>query len=143
MPRHLALAVAAVLVAAPAAAQQPNFGAALATSGDELLVGQPANWYGPGTVYTYRRDAAGQWQETGRFTAPDTARMDSFGATLAADGDLLLVAAPEKHEGAGKVYALTRTAPGAAWRHAGVLEAPAGGGFGSAMVLSGADAFIG
>jgi hypothetical protein len=58
----LAVAVAggaaiAALMPAPAMAQEPNFGRAIALAATELFVGQPVNWYGPGVVYTYRLDA--------------------------------------------------------------------------------------
>ena len=48
-----ALAVAVVTATpTPAAAQEPNFGRAIALTGSELFIGQPVNWYGPGVVYT-------------------------------------------------------------------------------------------
>ena len=52
---------AALWAAAPALAQEPNFGRAVDMTPDELVIGQPVNWYGPGTVYTcllYTSDAA-------------------------------------------------------------------------------------
>jgi hypothetical protein len=66
-------------MAAPAAAQEPNFGRAIVATDTELFIGQPVNWYGPGVVYTYRADATGRWVERSRLTATDTARMDDFG----------------------------------------------------------------
>ena len=52
-PPLLLLGLTAALPAA-AAAQDPNFGSAAAIAGRDLLVGQPANLYGPGYVYVYR-----------------------------------------------------------------------------------------
>ena len=94
MPRTTlvsALVLSMALVASLLSAQEANFGRALAMTETELFVGQPLNWYGPGAVYTYRLDAAGRWQEQARLTASDTLRMDSFGQTLALDGNTLLI----------------------------------------------------
>ena len=48
----LFLAISAAAAAGPSAAQEPNFGRAIALSGSDLFIGQPVNWYGPGVVYT-------------------------------------------------------------------------------------------
>ena len=109
----------------------------------ELVIGQPVNWYGPGTVYTYRLGADGTWQERSRLTASDTLRMDDFGHTLALDGNTLLVGAPRKAGGTGVVYAFTRASEAAAWREIARITAPAGGLFGMSLALAGDDAFVG
>lgn len=41
-----------LLIGIPLHAQQPNFGRSVAMTDAELVIGQPANWYGPGVVYT-------------------------------------------------------------------------------------------
>ena len=96
-----AVVVALSAVAAPVWSQEPNFGRALAATDTELFVGQPVNWYGPGTVYTYRLDPSGQWRERSRLTAPDTARMDDFGRAIAVNGNTLVVGAPSQAERRG------------------------------------------
>jgi len=146
MPRTTllsALVLTVALVASPLSAQEANFGRALAMTETELVVGQPLNWYGPGMVYTYRLDAAGRWQEQARLTASDTLRMDSFGQTLALDGNTLLVGAPRKGANAGVVYAFTRESTSSAWQERERIAAPSAGQFGQAVVLSGNDAFVG
>ncbi|HEX6062825.1 MAG TPA: choice-of-anchor B family protein, partial [Longimicrobiales bacterium] len=129
-----------------AAAQEPNFGRALALSGSELFVGQPVNWYGPGTVYVYQRDRAGAWAERSRLFAPDSTRLDDFGRALAVDGNTLIVTAPRKRKGSGVAYTFTRSSPAAAWRQTSVIEPPASGDhsdFGAAIELNGDELLIG
>lgn len=145
--RGLALAAFATVLLATspsvAATQEANFGRAMVMTGTELLVGQPANWYGPGTVYTYGLDAAGQWVERSRVTAADTARMDDFGRALALDGNTLFVGAPRKVNGAGVVYAFSRASTTAPWQQTARFDAPAAGLFGAALALSGDELLVG
>src|SRR5690606_14986420 len=129
MHRHFAnvLSVAALAVATAAGAQEPNFGRALVLTGDELFVGQPVNWYGPGAVYAYAPDGSGGWREVARMIASDSARMDDFGRALAHDGNTLIVGAPRKRAGKGVAYVFERASAGASWREAAILEPPAAG----------------
>lgn len=134
----------ALAVAAPASAQEPNFGRALALSESTLVVGQPVNWYGPGMVYVY--EAAGDgWGDPTAFAAPDSSRMDDFGRALALDGGTLAVAAPRKRDGSGVVY-LYRGGAGAGWTLEATIE-PEGEGdhseFGAALALDGDDLLVG
>ncbi len=139
-------ALSCLAAAEPAAAQEPNFGRAVAISGDELFVGQPVNWYGPGMVYAYRRTPSGEWSDPATLTAPDSSRMDDFGRALAVDGNTLVVAAPRKRDGSGVVYAFERSGPGGAWTGAGTVEPPAGDDdreYGAALALSGDELLVG
>jgi choice-of-anchor B domain-containing protein len=129
-----------------AAAQEPNFGRAVQLTAAELFIGQPVNWYGPGTVYTYRLDGAGAWQERTRLVAPDSSMKDDFGRALAVDGNTLVVGAPRKRDGAGVAYAFTRASGDAAWRHAATIEAPDdvdASEFAVSLALSGDDLLVG
>jgi choice-of-anchor B domain-containing protein len=142
MTSALLPAAALVILVGLAHGQEPNYGRALAATDNELFVGQPVNWYGPGTVYAYRLDPSGQWRERARITSSDTARMDDFGRALAVDGNRLAVGAPRKRDGAGVVYLFERTAASAAWRQTAVIEAPAGGQFGTAIALRGGELLV-
>jgi choice-of-anchor B domain-containing protein len=148
-PARIALLLPATLLlsalAAPAATQEPNFARSLALTESELFVGQPVNWYGPGTVYAYELDASGAWEERARVVASDAERMDDFGREMALDGNTLAVSAPRKRDGAGAVYLFEREAPGADWRETAIL-APSGEGFeeyGVAIHLQGDDLLVG
>lgn len=136
------VATAASLSAPALFAQEPNFGHAVAMTETELLVGQPLNWYGPGTVYSYTLGADGRWVERARLTAADTARMDSFGSALAVVGNTLVVGAPRKN-GGGVVYVFARATARSAWRETGRLTTPDGGRFGATLALTDDALFVG
>lgn len=142
----LVLAAAALAVAHPASAQEPNFGRAVAMTGSELFVGQPVNWYGPGTVYAYTRSGSSGWAERQLVTAPDSSRMDDFGRAVAAEGNTLVVGAPRKHDGAGVVYVFGRASASAPWAHTATLTPPEEDGeaqLGRALALRGDDLLVG
>ena len=128
-------ALGLTVFAPPLVAQEPNFGRAIAVGSAELLIGQPVNWYGPGTVYSFRLEADGIWREADRLIASDSARMDDFGRAIATLENIAAVAAPRKHDGAGVVYLFGREAAGANWQERSILTAPDGGQFGSALAL--------
>lgn len=146
MPLRLALVALWTAFALPATAQEPNFGRAAVLEGDDLIVGQPVNWYGPGAVYTYRPDTDGQWGLRSMLAAPDSSRMDDFGGALALDGSTLAVAAPRKRDGEGVVYIFERPNGAGDWNSTAVIE-PSGSadhsGFGTALALSGDELLVG
>src|SRR5688572_21247195 len=134
------------LTAGAASAQEPNFGRALALTADELLIGQPVNWYGPGAVYVYRTDASGQWRERARLFAADSARMDDFGRVLATERNTLIVGAPRKRAGIGVAYVFERGNANAPWRQTGIIEPPITGhhrDFAATLALDGDELLIG
>jgi choice-of-anchor B domain-containing protein len=130
----------------PAAAQEPNFGRAVTMTDDELFIGQPVNWYGPGAVYVFGAAGGAEWDERQLLTAPDSSRKDDFGRALAVDGNTLVVSAPRKREGSGVVYLFSRSSAQEPWAFASVLE-PAGEGdhaeYGAALALSGDQLLVG
>lgn len=146
-PKALSGGLAVVLafaLAAPLAAQQ-NFGSSVTFVEDDVLVGQPANFYGPGSVYVYRTDAGGQWAEASRLFAPDSALGDSFGGSLAGAGGRALIGAPAGGQG-GVVYLFERSGGSGAWAWGATLAPPDPGddaAFGAAVALSTDHAFVG
>jgi len=88
-----------------------EFGGAVAISGDVILVGASEDTHGgntgAGSAYVVRWDGL-DWIEEQKLTASDAAAQDFFGAAVAIDGDLAVVAAPAKTSGAilgaGAVY---------------------------------------
>lgn len=143
----LVLSALATGFAVGAQAQEPNFGAAAAISGRELLIGQPANQYSPGLVYTFRADARGVWRETTRLASPDSVRNNGFGRRLAVDGNTLLVAqSPSDSSAPGVVHVYERTSATGPWRLTGHLApegAVKGDRVGRALALSGDLAVVG
>ena len=120
--------------------QAAFFGAAVALTGDQALVGEPQG--GTGTVHVYRR--VGQaWQLAGTLPTTDIAAGSGFGASIVAEGATALVGMmADSSRGGVAVY--TRAANGT-WSAAGRLGSPmpARSMFGAALALSGDWAFVG
>lgn len=116
-----------------------GFGTAVVVNGSEVIVGESANVMRPGLVYVYTRGADGVWSESSSFGAADGDTGDGFGASLATEGDVLLVGSP-----AG-VHSFTRGATG--WTEEGMLPAPAGladdSGFGATLAFRDGLALVG
>ncbi len=79
-------------VVAPASAQYAlQFGAAVAVSGDEIIVGEGRNLLLPGTVVVNDVAGDGTWSQTQVLTPPDADGQEtSFGRALAAMNDALM-----------------------------------------------------
>ncbi|HSR14268.1 MAG TPA: choice-of-anchor B family protein, partial [Gemmatimonadales bacterium] len=143
LPVFMLLAAAA---AVPAAAQtwaggrsidaRVGFAAALAISGDELLVGRTGSLHSPaGTVHVFRRDGTGVWREAGRFSGQGVGPGDDFGAALASDAGVTVVGAPG-HGGGGAAFVFERM--DGSWQQVAMLAAPDGAGdarFGAVLAL--------
>jgi hypothetical protein len=72
-----------------------EFGAAVAASGDTVVVGAPGasiRSFGDGAVYVFVK-RGGSWVEEAKLTGSDNAWGDSFGGRVALDGDTLVVGA--------------------------------------------------
>jgi len=94
-----------------------DFGSALATENQLVVVGAPGQDFGTGAVYVFERDM--DWMQVQKILAPDGARTDKFGQELALEGDTLAIAAPSKKRPgdellqAGAVYIYTQS--GGTW----------------------------
>ena len=114
-----------------------QFGKALAVSGTVLAVGAPnlPSSFVPGYVYIYQRGPA--WLFNARLQAPAPTGGDTFGASLAMEGNTLVVGAPANGID-GKVYVFNNA--NGVWRFQQTLQQPAGTtgntSFGSAVALS-------
>ncbi|MCC6405918.1 MAG: FG-GAP repeat protein [Planctomycetes bacterium] len=106
-----------------------HFGSALALEGDRLVVGavhdDNPNAIASGAAYVFER-VAGTWSESARLVASDAANSESFGSSLALDGDTLVVGAEyESGSGAtfrGAAYVFVWT--GVAWTEQAKLVLP-------------------
>jgi choice-of-anchor B domain-containing protein len=97
----------------------PNnaFGAAIAASGNRLMIGSMRADSGAGAVYVYGRAAAtSAWKMEFRVAAPGplTARNANFGAALLLRGDTALIGAPGDRF-AGAVFILRRDSTTGRW----------------------------
>ncbi|MCG3164153.1 MAG: hypothetical protein JMDDDDMK_05636 [Acidobacteria bacterium] len=129
------------------ASANDNFGNAVALSGDTAAIG--AHKYGGddrGKVYTFKRGATG-WAQTDGVEAPDPLAGAYFGASVALDGDRMIVgAAPALYGNARaerSAYAFVRNG---GWRPVRQFGAEVGSAydlFGYAVALDGATALVG
>jgi hypothetical protein len=117
----------AKLVASPRAGGD-HFGAAVAISGDTIVVGAADDdnlGTDAGTVYVFTRSGT-TWTQQAQLLASDGAAGDSFGIDVAIVGDTILVGASSRavagNQSAGSVYAFTRA--GAVWSQAAIIPAP-------------------
>lgn len=109
--------------------------AAVAVSGDSVFVG--AIGTGAGTVSVYERQE-GAWARTALLQSSDQIATDRFGAQLAVQDDILLVAAPgPTTTSIGSVYLFERNH--GLWAEVSRIDPPDGApgdGFGSSLVLA-------
>lgn len=138
-PLVLALCLLAAVADAQAQLSKPRagFGRAVAFAGDELLVGESQNEAASGFVYVYAK-RGNTWEERAALKANDARAGDGFGASIARDGQRMLVGAR------GAAYLFERSASG--WQQVAKLaatESTPADNFGSALALSGDLAVIG
>jgi hypothetical protein len=124
------------------------FGSSVDVSDDTVVVGAPGNDSNRGAAYVFVRDVTGwTWQAT--LTASNAEVNDDFGASVAIDGDTVVVGAifeagdgssPSNNDlnTAGAVYVFTRS--GTAWSQQAYLKASnpgLGDRFGEQVAISG------
>jgi len=129
----------------PSDGNHAEYAAALAISGDELLVGSPST-ASTGVVYHLGRDAEG-WSLASVIEPPAGAGVAGFGRTVSSEGDRLLIGAPAADSARGQVYVAQRT-PAGDWSTPRPVDLPpeAGtsrAGAGTALLLTEARAFVG
>jgi hypothetical protein len=139
-----------VKLLAPGASADDVFGAAVAVSGDVLVVGAPRQPGAaqPGSAYVYRFDAgASAWPLDGVLDPSPGSVYDGFGSAAAIDGDTVIVGASADDDiglnsGAAYVYGYS----GSAWQLQQKLlasDAVASDGFGTAVDIHGDFAIVG
>ncbi|MBO6575721.1 MAG: choice-of-anchor B family protein [Rhodothermales bacterium] len=135
--KRLSLLFLAVLIAPAASAQYAlQFGASVAVSGDDVIVGEGRNLLLPGTAYVFSPAADGTYELSARISA-NTETADGYGRALAADDETLVVGAPQ----AMRVY-VHRRGMGPLWEHIGTIESDVPG-FGAAVAYSDGHLLVG
>jgi len=126
-------------------AADDSFGAAVAISGDTVIVGAVADDIeaneNQGSAYAFAR-SGGVWSFRQKLTAPDGARLDNFGNAIAISGDTVVVGAYQDNIGAtisqGSAVVFVRS--GASWSFQQKLAAQDGAEddqFGCSVAISG------
>jgi hypothetical protein len=129
----------------------PGFGVGVALEGDRALVSSPGDtvygWNSAGTVYVFER-SGGIWTREAH-VAHSTVNYYNyyFGASVALEGDTMLVGAPGAYTDAGATGdATVLTESGGAWAPTAVLDPGndhRGEDFGAAVALSGSTLLVG
>jgi len=128
------------------------FGSGLAINGDLAVIGAPRVDSYRGAVYIFHRDHGGpdQWGEVVKIPNPGDPWIESFGLSVALDGDTMLVAARDGYVGpcVGVVYVFEHGEGGPDdWTHVADIPAPYEEAFdecfGSALSVEGDRAIVG
>lgn len=112
---HRVTVVSESKVAAVGGMSGDHFGDAVAIDGDTLVVGARSDssaGYASGAAYVFVRDGA-NWTQQQRLVAPDAATITAFGASVAVEGDTVVVGAPGADWPSGAAYVFVRE--GAGW----------------------------
>jgi hypothetical protein len=130
------------------------FGQCASLDGDTIVVGAPMdtneNGGRAGAAYVFERDPNGVWVEKQKLIASDGQPADAFGQTVAVDGDVIVVGAPEDDDlgfATGSAYVFERDSNSGVWIEVNkLLPTVYNGGlvqFGSAVAVDGTVAVIG
>ncbi|MDA0875465.1 MAG: choice-of-anchor B family protein [Bacteroidetes bacterium] len=133
MRKRLLLPIALLFLAPPAVAQYAlQFGAAVATDGESVYVGEGRNLLQSGSVFVFAPDANGHWVQTGAIQASDPVESgNGFGRSISLAGTVLAVGAPLVNT----VYVFERQ--GDAWTESARLTATGAVGLGSQVTTDG------
>ncbi len=124
-----------------------NFiGRVSAADGDHFFTASWANSEGRGAVYAFERDpGTGRWSETDKLMGSDDGPNELFGASIAVEGDLLVIGADRKDSGTGAAYVFRRDETTGNWSEQSKLTVPGtgpGSGVGTAVGLDAGVALI-
>lgn len=145
LPRALALAQT---IPAHEAEADSYFGQVMAVDGDTAVIAAPrldsVEGDQTGAVYVYVNNGD-EWEFQQKLSPSDPGADDNFGASIAIDGDTVVVGAPIKNANMGAVYVYTRT--GTTWTQQTILNNGADASendlFGSALALEGTTLAVG
>ena len=116
------------------------FGISVAVDGNTVVVGSPGEDTFSGAVYVFTKGNSG-WDFDARLTAPGAANNDSFGRSVAVDGNSVVVGAWQDDDGgadSGSTFVFTK--PNAGWSAWGGLSSTAKGNLTAKLTASDAAA---
>ena len=128
------------------AATYGDFASSVAIDGDTIVVGAYMAGTG-GAVYVFRTsDGGATYGEVAMLTAADAAADDSFGGSVAIDGDTVVIGANGNNDGTGAVYVFRTTDGGATYDQVAKLTASDGATddqFGNSVAIDGGTVVVG
>jgi hypothetical protein len=122
---------------------EDQFGAAVAISGQTMVVGAPGGNWTNNKAYVFA-EQHGQWAQTAELTASDGMEYDDFGRAVALSGQTIVAGAPGRQGQVGAGYVFTDS--GGKWTQQAELTADGeegGGQFGASVAVSGPTVLIG
>jgi len=126
--------------------QGNSIGRISAADGDHFFTASWTNSESRGAVYAFERDpATGRWSETDKLMGSDVGPNESFGMSIAVEGDVALIGTPRKDNGTGAAYVFRRDETTGEWSEQSKLVVPGtspNSGFGVAVGLDGGVALI-
>ncbi len=124
--------------------QLQGFARAIDISNGHVFVGQPNNFHQPGAVFVFNKNR-NDWTQSSQVMASDGTIGDRFGAAISADGNRLLVGAPQANDRSGAAYIFERSRSGE-WTEKGlftITDESENSMLGSSVELKGDLAFVG
>ena len=124
-------------------ASNDNFGQSVAIDGSTCVIGAPNGNSGTGSAYVFT-NTGGSWSQVAELIATGGASNDSFGVSVAIDGDTCVIGAYGTNSGAGSAYVFTNT--DGTWSQVAELTATGGASgdrFGSSVAIDGSTCVIG
>ncbi|HEX9729381.1 MAG TPA: choice-of-anchor B family protein [Gemmatimonadales bacterium] len=127
------------------AAAGGRFGAAVAITGDVVMVAAGGSSESPGVVYVFERDGT-RWAPQGTLGPMEAEADDGFGAAIALGAEVAVIGAPRRTGRAGAAFVFRRGAGAARWTEEAMLlggDGEANAQFGSAVSLDGPAVVVG
>jgi choice-of-anchor B domain-containing protein len=121
-----------------------GFARAVSVADGSVFIGEPSNDHQPGVVYIFEK-SGDNWTQQHQLMATNGTIGDGFGSSVAANGNWLLVGAPEVNDGSGAAYLFQKSGSGN-WSQVSEFMAPndtVESALGSSVMLSGNYAFVG
>ena len=123
-----------------------SIGRISAADGDHFFTASWANSEARGAVYVFERDpTTRRWSETDKLMGSDVGPNESFGMSIAVEGDLALIGTPLQGNGNGAAYVFQRDEATGDWLEQDKLTLPGtspNSGFGAAVGMDGGVALV-
>lgn len=121
-----------------------GFARAVSVSNGTVFIGEPSNFHQPGAVYVFTKSGS-DWTQNYQLMATNGMIGDGFGSAVSADGNRVLIGAPDLNDGNGAAFLFERSGSGD-WNQVAefmLADDTLEGQLGSSVVLLGDKAFVG
>jgi len=133
MKRLLVTPLLLLLPVLTAFGQFGQFGISTSIFGDVVLISHLSE----GSVFTFKQNADGEWEQTGEIFASDEENAGIFGYSLAIHGGHLLVGSPSPEPGEGVIYIFEYDVESDDFDEVGIIEGVGNDQLGGSLVVVG------